>query len=297
MVSCITYRLYVHVVHYSERFPRWMVMYFARRFHASPSMSLVLPGHAFSETVPLTEDYVLFPASNKGWFMYQNDSIACCSCSEIFCGTAISSKLIYVQTPSIAHFFPVQQCEPTSQGASRVPGRRLELQMVGDSDSSAVTSPGPDNYPCEHLHGPEYNYYIATTHTRSLGGVSMQLRAQVARELFLYKLLPALKNGTFPPSTIKLEIPSDGNDTWEEPFWTLAEQSKLDATLRSHARWQVDSDAKTIRSTRCSLCTNNLSRVCDACESIKDDQALRHALSRVCQFFLTSCCRTSDKLS
>ena len=70
-------RSYIHVVHYLKWSPLERVMYCTRQFHALPSASLVLPGRAFYETIPLIEGDVSFPACNKGSFMYQNDSIAC----------------------------------------------------------------------------------------------------------------------------------------------------------------------------------------------------------------------------
>ena len=41
--------------------------------------------------------------------------------------------------------------------------------------------------PCQHLRGTKYDEYILRTQTRTLGGVSVEFRARVVRQLFRYK--------------------------------------------------------------------------------------------------------------
>ena len=196
------------------------------------------------------------------------------------------------QTPSIAKFFT-----PSASKTATI----LKMSHTRPSEampsSSLVFCPcpvagsGPEPHllscdvPCQHLHGEQYSYYLATTQTRSLGGVSVQRRAHVERELFPYKCFPTLKNDTLLPSNSALSVPDDGNTIHQECGWTKGEQQKLDEALRSYARWIVDPGARSIRSPKCLQCTMNPAGVCDACQAITKDEAFQHAINRVHSFF------------
>ncbi|KAH9929249.1 uncharacterized protein B0H18DRAFT_874117 [Fomitopsis serialis] len=87
------------------------------------------------------------------------------------------------------------------------------------------------------------------------------------------------RGGPAPP-TVKIEVPPDGNAETLEAKWSAAEQRKLDDALRSHARWIVDFNARTIRSARCELRTSKASGICDACERVPTDPGFRKAMHR-----------------
>lgn len=117
------------------------------------------------------------------------------------------------------------------------------------------TYPTPTSVACKNLCGPEYFEYITRTLTYSLGGVSPVKRAQLARQLFNYKLWgplatsdnddKLLENSTMvempsPTAAIKVETPSDGNEQVSSIRWTTEEHLKMDTEMRACARWEVD---------------------------------------------------------
>jgi len=140
--------------------------------------------------------------------------------------------------------------------------------------------------PCQHLSGPEYSEYVLRTETRLLGGISYDLRARITRQLFPYKPFPPLKDCA---AAIGEQIPNCKTEkpTWEtnenvkEADWTADEQKKLDTNLLAWARWEVDYTNRLVKSTRCKGTTTNKSGVCEACEKLASDTALRHAVRRV----------------
>ncbi|KAH9919884.1 uncharacterized protein B0H18DRAFT_1122200 [Fomitopsis serialis] len=178
-------------------------------------------------------------------------------------------------TQSIAHFFAASKAQSSRAGSSE----SSSTVANGPVDHASPPPSEPHDVPCQHLKGPQYTYYIETTQTRSLGGVSIERHAIEARKLFPYKKLPAMK-GAPAPSLIKIEIPPDGNAEISEPKWTSAEHRQLDDVLQSFARWIVDFGAHAIRATQCQLHTTNQSGVCDACEQLRHDTGLQQSLQR-----------------
>lgn len=147
----------------------------------------------------------------------------------------------------------------TSQG--------LRPRTVGASDAAV----GP--VLCQRLRGEPYSVYLFHTSTRTLGGISFEQRARMKRQLFPYKY----------PSEIKQEhdIPLDGNAKVEEKDWTLPEQRRLDRQLQGFARWIVDFDDRSVRSTTCEGNTRNAHAICDKCTHLAKDESLKHAIRRV----------------
>jgi len=149
---------------------------------------------------------------------------------------------------------------------------------------------------CQHLSGPGYNEYIQRIRTRLLGGVSTELRARAARQLFPYKRLPPLEKQ---PRTKDLDvnfievethadksnsiprIPECGNNKLNEKKWTETEKRQLDKFLLGWARWEVDYANGFVRSARCEGTTKNISGICDACEEVGRDESLKRSIRRV----------------
>ncbi|KAJ6503931.1 hypothetical protein C8R45DRAFT_924266 [Mycena sanguinolenta] len=100
---------------------------------------------------------------------------------------------------------------------------------------------------CLGLMGGKYTEYIDRTETRSMGGVSVELRARLVRQLFRYKEFPALKSedtvSSIRPS--QTSVPANANDRIPSAEWTHAEHQKADKVLRGFARWEVDFGKKT----------------------------------------------------
>lgn len=150
---------------------------------------------------------------------------------------------------------------------------------------------------CKHLDGPEYNEYILRTHTRTLGGISPDLRATAVRNLFPYKGLPPIKDGPTKKadwllitpkkaskSATNSHIPADGNREQRERAWTDAEKKKLDQFLTGWARWIVDYNMAYARATKCQGTTSNANGICDECWLVAKDESFRTAVRRVCVF-------------
>ncbi|EMD33802.1 hypothetical protein CERSUDRAFT_76503 [Gelatoporia subvermispora B] len=142
-------------------------------------------------------------------------------------------------------------------------------------------------YTCKHLCDEVYQEYISRTRTRGLGGISVIFRGRAARQLFPYKNLPPVKGDgvghkeqNIITCSVKHEVPPDGNRRQPEHMWTNQEKQKLDLTLKAWARWEVHYHGKFIRSTRCEGTTSNMSNICDACEKLTSDRALKKAISR-----------------
>ncbi|CDO76768.1 hypothetical protein BN946_scf185028.g19 [Trametes cinnabarina] len=74
--------------------------------------------------------------------------------------------------------------------------------------------------------------------------------------------------------------PPDGNLECEERNWTQSEQLALDHSLACWARWVVDYGQRFVKSTRCAGTTSNVSGICDACEKLAKDDALKRAVAR-----------------
>ena len=162
--------------------------------------------------------------------------------------------------------------------------------------------------PCQHLSGPEYSEYILRTETRLLGGISYDLWARIAWQLFPYKPFPPLKDcavaiGEQIP-VCKTEKPTwETNESIKEADWTADEQKKLDMNLLAWAWWEVDYANRVVKSTHCKGTMTNKSGVCEACEKLASDSALCHAVWRVsvCTLWivwrLTKSCRKCGNLS
>lgn len=80
---------------------------------------------------------------------------------------------------------------------------------------------------------------------------------------------------------MKHEVPDDGNRHVKQGQWTRSETKKLDVHLRVLARWEVDYDDRTVRSSDCRRRTTNESEVCDDCVNVSKDPSLKDAIRRV----------------
>ncbi|KAI1782137.1 hypothetical protein LXA43DRAFT_977717 [Ganoderma leucocontextum] len=171
------------------------------------------------------------------------------------------------QTPSIINFF---QSAPHNPGA--------------DSKEKRPSShPEPWQCPCQHLRGGHYEEYVLRTQTRSLGGISSRLRTRVARQLFPYKQLPPVREKRDEATSVLSEVavPLDGNREAKEGMWTRSEHRALDHALKGWARWNVDYDQRSVKSTRCEGVTENRSGICDACERLdRKDMGLKKSVYR-----------------
>lgn len=171
------------------------------------------------------------------------------------------------------------------------PGPSQSVKPVTASPQSRETTPEPTRVSCEHLHGEIYTEYTLRTQTRTLGGVSPTLRGRIARQLFGYKPFAPLRDGKttedldvgaerVEPSSRR--VPEEGNTECEERKWTLKEQLDLDHALAGWARWIVDYDRRLVKSTRCEGTTSNVTRVCDACQTLGErDAGLKRGVARV----------------
>jgi hypothetical protein len=158
---------------------------------------------------------------------------------------------------------------------------------------------------CQHLSGPEYDGYIRLIRTRTLGGVSPELRARAARQLFPYKQLPPLEkepkaknldvvfieiNAKVKLNTATLSIPDDGNSRHNEKQWTQIEKRKLDGFLLGWARWEVDFVNGFVKSARCEGTTGNVNAICDACTLVSKDESLKRSIRRVSNSIFSVIC-------
>ena len=179
----------------------------------------------------------------------------------------LTSDSTTLKTPSITQFFPKLQGHPP-------PKKATVVNM------------------CIHLSGPEYKEYIDLTCTRDFGGISPQLLARVARQLFPYKKLGELRQFVqrgpldlaIPPQKNPDKVPEDGNDRKSMTEWTSAERCKVDLILRSWARWEVDYINGFIKSPHCEGTTTSHDKVCPPCKEIASDQSFKRSLRRVCHF-------------
>lgn len=158
---------------------------------------------------------------------------------------------------------------------------------------------------CRHLSGPEYDGYIRLIRTRTLGGVSPELRARAARQLFPYKQLPPLEKEPKAKNLdvvfieidhkVKLNattpfIPDDGNNRHNERQWTQVEKRKLDAFLLGWARWEVDFVNGFVKSACCEGTTGNANAICDACTLVSKDESLKRSIRRVSNLIFSVIC-------
>ena len=140
---------------------------------------------------------------------------------------------------------------------------------------------------CKGICGKEIQEYVTTTQMRSLGGVSMDLRGQVKRDLFPYKPFPAMKECAH--GAVYLEDchvkpatdPKSSNESISEESWTDDEKHLFDLTLKGFARWEVDTGRRVVRATKCGGTTHNANRVCSACQDVESDAAFKKAVYRV----------------
>ena len=148
--------------------------------------------------------------------------------------------------------------------------------------------------PCQHLRGTKYDEYILRTQTRTLGGVSVEFRARVVRQLFLYKPFAPLGQQT--PKvlegdsdvesadeevSVRHEVPADGNKKTKQAEWTKVEVKAHDEAMKAYAKWEVNYGGRYILSRRCRRTTTNASEICDECELITKDLSFQEALRRV----------------
>ncbi|KAJ7243493.1 hypothetical protein C8J57DRAFT_1243438 [Mycena rebaudengoi] len=135
---------------------------------------------------------------------------------------------------------------------------------------------------CKHLSGDKYMEYIERTETRSMGGVSTELRGRIARQVLFHKKFPPLKNDSLVANGGATEqlIPSEGNDCIASPDWTLDEHDQLHGNLRGFSRWVVHYAKKTVASAHCEDLTANLDQVCNACLAVSKDESLQRSIRR-----------------
>ncbi|KAJ7746788.1 hypothetical protein DFH07DRAFT_1038081 [Mycena maculata] len=137
----------------------------------------------------------------------------------------------------------------------------------------------PEPRSCRHLSGEDYTEYIERTETRTMGGISVQLRGRIARQIFMYKKLKLAPEKKARRKEIEVVIPEDGNECISSSDWTDAEHVRLYEELKGYARWEVNYNKKTVRSARCEGLTSNADGICDACQKIAADESLRHAVN------------------
>ncbi|KAJ6579492.1 hypothetical protein DFH09DRAFT_1445551 [Mycena vulgaris] len=131
---------------------------------------------------------------------------------------------------------------------------------------------------CVGLFGGKYKEYVERTETRSMGGVSMQLRGRIIRQVLLYKKFGPLKAEARTAEAmhrIEASVPANGNDCVASPDWTEAEHEIVDDALAGFARWEVNYGKRTVRSSRCGGLTTNEDEICDACRSVAKDLSLK----------------------
>ncbi|KAF8156205.1 hypothetical protein K438DRAFT_2076139 [Mycena galopus ATCC 62051] len=171
------------------------------------------------------------------------------------------SEINRLQTPSIASIF--------SPGLIKNPPPKPVIYKIPKS--------------CTYLEGDQYREYIERTETRSMGGVSVTLRARLIRQVLPYKKFEPLKSETTMTSPAihqsLVVVPKNGNDRLPSAEWTAAEIAKVDEALRGFARWEVDFGKRVIRSTRCEGLTTNDDGICAACQKLAKDESLVHAIN------------------
>ncbi|KAF8169334.1 hypothetical protein K438DRAFT_1774346 [Mycena galopus ATCC 62051] len=149
-----------------------------------------------------------------------------------------------------------------------------------------VPPPAPLERPCLHLRGDEYHEYILRTQTRSLGGVSLVLRARATRQLTPWKKHPDTagvrktkdSRGVFAMPISGTDIPEGCNEHIEYQNWTAKEKKMLDEVLGAWARWEVNYTDAFIRSPSCCGKTTNTNLICDACLNVTHDESFKRAV-------------------
>ncbi|KAF9020418.1 hypothetical protein BDZ89DRAFT_1203567 [Hymenopellis radicata] len=139
--------------------------------------------------------------------------------------------------------------------------------------------------PCTHLNGKRYDAYIERTPTRSLGGISQEFEARVARRLLPWKPFPDMKKGNGDGrlrgvgSDVQ-SVPSSGNVRVKTEEWTRWERERVEQALRPWVRWEVDFLNRFIKSPRCEGVTTNQNSRCDQCHLVTKDKAFKNAVYR-----------------
>ncbi|KAJ7742173.1 hypothetical protein DFH07DRAFT_980597 [Mycena maculata] len=185
---------------------------------------------------------------------------------------------------------PVSQLKSTvtyithSIRATPIISNYFALGAIKSHPRERIPTPEPlEPRSCRHLSGEDYTEYIERTETRTMGGISAQLRGRIARQIFMYKKISALKSAPEKKARhkeIEVDVPEDGNECILSSDWTDTEHVRLYEELKGYARWEVNYNKKTVRSARCEGLTSNADGVCDACQKIAADESLRHAVNR-----------------
>ena len=140
---------------------------------------------------------------------------------------------------------------------------------------------------CRCIQGKLVEEYILTTQTRSLGGISMDLRGQVKRDLFPYKPFTGMKEQMYGAAYLEVyrvkaaQDLQSMNDLVPEDKWTEDEKHIFDQTLRGFTRWEVDTGQRVVRATRCEGTTCNDNGICNPCKEILGDEAFKKAIYQV----------------
>lgn len=126
----------------------------------------------------------------------------------------------------------------------------------------------------------------------------MEERARVNRQLFPYKPFPPLISrskqkenpqgdedvemaDTLSVTSIKVEVPAEGNREIPIGAWTDEERRQHDGHLKAISRWEVDYVTGSVQATRCTGTTVNESKVCDACQELDNDESFKRAVRKV----------------
>lgn len=161
-------------------------------------------------------------------------------------------------------------------------------EFFSKSQGQSLPKKVPTVNVCIHLNGPEYQKYIDLTCTRDFGGISPQLLARVARQLFPYKRLGELRQSVqrgplelgIPLIKNPDNVPEDGNDRKSMTEWTSAERLKVDLILHSWARSEVDYINGFIKSRHCEGTTISRDKICPPCQEIASDQSFKRSVRR-----------------
>jgi hypothetical protein len=87
-------------------------------------------------------------------------------------------------------------------------------------------------------------------------------------------------------STIKYEVPDDGNKAVKGVHWTESEKKAMDLYLMAWARWEVDYTNGFVRSTKCRGTTTNKEGICNPCQKVAADESFKKAVRRVWGFLV-----------
>ncbi|KAJ6543068.1 hypothetical protein B0H19DRAFT_1268241 [Mycena capillaripes] len=146
--------------------------------------------------------------------------------------------------------------------------------------------PPPLSLPCIGLRGDEYREYILRTHTRSLGGVSLVLRARAIRQLTPWNNHPETtgvretkdSRMVYATPVSRKIIPEGCPDEVEYRRWTSNEKKMLDEVLGAWARWVVNYVDGFVCSSTCQGRTTNANSICDACLDVAQDESFKRAV-------------------